>query len=77
MNRQSDPAECKVRLLRLPEVLNRVGISRVGLYRRMAVSAFPKPVQLGGNLVGWRSDEIDRWIEDRPRVGELMGGGDV
>ncbi|RYG21160.1 MAG: AlpA family phage regulatory protein [Burkholderiales bacterium] len=27
--------------------------------------AFPKPVQLGGNVVAWPEDEIEHWISAR------------
>ena len=49
------------RLLRLPEVLHRIGISRSGLYQRMADGEFPPPVKLGRTSV-WIEDEIDAWM---------------
>jgi prophage regulatory protein len=29
---------------------------------------FPKPVQVGLRSVGWYSDEIQNWIDTRPRA---------
>lgn len=53
------------RLIRLPEVQHRVGLGRSTIYRWMAEGRFPKPVQLGGYVVAWPEDEIERWISAR------------
>lgn len=55
------------RLIRLPEVVHRVGLGRSTIYRWMAEGKFPKPVQLGGYAVAWPEHEIETWIEDRPK----------
>ena len=48
------------RLLRLPEVLNRTGLSRSTLY---ADSTVPRSVKIGPRAVAWDEDEINAWIE--------------
>lgn len=53
------------RLVRLPEVLHRTGLSRSTVYRRLEQGAFPKPYPLGGKIVAWAECEIDQWISDR------------
>ncbi len=60
-----------VTLLRLPEVLRRVGASRSWLYAAIAAGSFPAPVRLGANAVAWREDEVTAWIETRPRAGRM------
>ena len=50
------------RILRLPEIKNRTGLSRSTIYLRMSDGAFPKPISLGGRAVGWIETEIDDWI---------------
>lgn len=50
------------RLLRLPEVLSRTGLSRSTLY---ADPTFPKSVKVGQRAVAWAETEIDAWIEAR------------
>ena len=57
------------RILRLPEVLARVGLSRSTVYQLMAASDFPASVRLTPSSVGWRSDDIEAWIASRPRTG--------
>lgn len=53
------------RILRLPAVEARVGLSRATIYRRVAAGDFPKPVPLGGKAVGWRLSAILRWVAER------------
>ncbi len=51
------------RLMRLPEVLDRLGVARSTLYRLVANDpTFPKPVKVGRKVVAWRSDLLDEWI---------------
>lgn len=51
-----------MRLIRLPEVLNKTGLSRSRLY---ADESFPKRVRLGTRGVAWVEAEVDEWIQDR------------
>lgn len=55
----------QVRLLRLPEVLTRTGLSRSTIYVRLDQGRFPKPVSLGARAVGWIESEVDEWIRER------------
>lgn len=50
------------RLLRLPEVRSRTGLSTGTIYRRMNQGTFPRPVDIGGKLVAWPESSIDAWI---------------
>lgn len=56
------------RILRLAEVLARVGLSRSSLYRRMASGDFPSSVNLGAKAVGWKLSDIDAWFASRKAV---------
>ena len=56
-----------IKILRIRDVLERVGIKRSTLYNLMKTGAFPRPVPLSPGAVGWRSDDIDAWIESRSR----------
>lgn len=49
------------------------GLSRSSVYRLAAAGQFPKPIQIGPRAVGWRADEIDRWIEERTAARDGMG----
>jgi len=55
-------------ILREPEVERRTGLSRSTLRRKEHNGTFPERVQLGENSVGWRSDEVESWLQMRPRA---------
>ena len=48
-------------------VAERIGKSRIQLWRDIKVGTFPPPLELGPNSVGWYEDEIDDWLASRPR----------
>lgn len=54
-----------IRILRLPEVISRVGLKRASIYQYISASNFPKPVSLGPRAVGWLEHEIDAWLDKR------------
>lgn len=51
------------RLLRLPDVIERTGLSRRTIYRKMNAGEFPASVKLGANAVAWRQSQIEAWME--------------
>ena len=58
------------KIYRYRKVEELTGLSRVTIWRRERAGLFPRRVQLGSGSVGWREDEIEKWIESRPRVGD-------
>jgi len=58
-------AEQSKRVMRLPEVINRTGLSRSSIYLRLRQGSFPEKINLGGRAVGWLDSEIDNWIQER------------
>lgn len=58
------------RMLRLPEVVKMTGFSQTTLWRRERDGQFPRRRRLGMNIVAWRSDEIEAWIEALPEADE-------
>ena len=57
------PQNPAVSLLAAKAVCARVGLHRQRLYELMARDAFPSPIRIGPRIIRWRSDDIDRWIE--------------
>ena len=43
------------------------GLSRSPLYRRLATGEFPEPVRIGPKSIRWREDDVERWVNSRPR----------
>lgn len=52
------------RLLRMPQVLERVGLKKTVVYDRIKAGTFPKPVKLG-SASAWPESEIDAWITEQ------------
>lgn len=52
------------RLIRLPEVMSRVGLKRSSIYQRMSEGRFPKSRSLGPKCAVWVEAEVDAWIND-------------
>lgn len=58
-----EPASTQPRLLRLPEVMDRVGLRRSAIYQRMSEGRFPKCRTLGPKCSVWVECEINAWID--------------
>ena len=57
------------RLLRLPAVMERCALGRSSIYAGVKNGTFVTPVRLSARAVGWREDEIDRWVAERVTTG--------
>ncbi len=42
-----------------------MGVKRSTLYDWLKAGTFPKPVALGGRLVGWRESDVTAWLDSR------------
>ena len=56
------------RLLRLPEVLDRIPYKRSRFLELVRLGVFPKPVKLGARAVAWPESQIDEVVD------RLVGG---
>lgn len=52
------------RILRLKAVLDKTGLSRSSLYRKIGEGSFPRQLKISVQSSGWRESAVDRWIED-------------
>lgn len=52
-------------VMRMPEVMQTVGLSRASIYRLMQMGEFPLKFKIGSSAVGWMRTEIERWVMDR------------
>jgi len=50
------------KILRLPQVMARVGLKKSAVYKMIANDEFPKQVKLGTHASGWLESDIQRWI---------------
>jgi prophage regulatory protein len=50
------------KLLRLRDVIIRVGMAKATIYRKIAAGQFPRPVSVGSSSVRWRESDVATWI---------------
>ena len=55
-------------ILRLPQVMARVGLRRASIYQHMNNGTFPRSVKLTSHAIGWRENEIEAWLASRCRT---------
>jgi prophage regulatory protein len=52
------------RILRLNVVLDRTGLSRSTLYRKIQTGTFPKQVRIATRCAGWRETAVNDWMRN-------------
>jgi prophage regulatory protein len=53
-------------LIRLPDVMRRIGLKQSRIYQLISTGDFPAPVSLtGGRAVAWKESQISSWIASR------------
>lgn len=52
------------RLLRLNTVLDRTGLSRSTLYRKIEQGTFPRQLKISFRCSAWRETAIEQWLLD-------------
>ena len=61
-----------MKFLRIGQVMQLTGLSRMTIYRLELAGEFPKRRQLSKNSVAWLDTDITQWAESRP-VSRLRG----
>lgn len=61
-----------LRIIRLPLVIERTGLSRSTIYEHISNGNFPKQIPLGPHSVGWIENEINAWIEAKISACRLL-----
>lgn len=65
------------KIIRLPTVLARTGLSRSTIYRKIAEGTFPAQVKISIHGAGWYESAINRWIADPPAYRADNDNGDT
>lgn len=52
------------RILRIKTVLDRTGLSRSTLYRKIQNGSFPKQVAIAQRCAGWRESAVNEWMRN-------------
>ena len=61
------------KILRMRSVLDRTGLSRSTIYRKMREGTFPRQVEISEHCRGWRESAINRWMTDPVAYRETIG----
>lgn len=59
-----------MKVLRIKQVVEKTGLSKVSIWRLEREGKFPSRVQIGKRSVGWKEHLIDDWIKKCPLVKE-------
>lgn len=57
-------AETPDRIIRINTVLERTGLSRSTLYRKVQDGSFPKQLKLSERCAGWRESAVTAWMKN-------------
>ena len=61
----STPSVIPRRMLRLPAVIQKVGLGRDSIYRLARAGKFPKPIKLSEHASAWDEGELENWLAER------------
>lgn len=50
------------RILRIKAVLERTGLSRSTLYRKIQDGSFPRQIAISARCAGWQESAVNRWV---------------
>ncbi len=62
------------KIIRLPKVIDKTGLSRSTIYLRMSKGEFPLSISLGDRAIGWVEGDVDLWVEARISESKSLGG---
>ena len=65
------------KLLRLPAVVDRTGLSRATIYLMISRGEFPRQKQIGPRAVGWLESDIESWINKIAGENSVLEHSDV
>ena len=58
------PADTIDRILRIKTVLERTGLTRSTLYRKIERGTFPKQIRIADRCAGWRESAVNEWLKN-------------
>ena len=55
----------QMQFLRLPEVMQRVGLSKPQLYKLMAQNEFPSQIKICSRISVWLESDVVQWMQEQ------------
>ena len=62
------------KIIRLPVVKDKTGLSRSSIYLRMSKGDFPQSISLGDRAIGWLETDVEQWLEEKISASRSEGG---
>lgn len=59
--------EIPTKIVRFPQISELTSLSRTTIWRLESQGDFPKRLQVGNRGVGWLLNEVENWMQSRPR----------
>ena len=56
-----------MRILNSNEVVKKIGLSKVTVWRMERAGLFPMRINLSDRRMGWAESEIEDWLDSRPK----------
>ena len=53
-----------INVLRRKQLEKQLNLSRSSIYKMIADGTFPKPIKLGRRAVGWRAEDVEKWLDN-------------
>ncbi len=60
--------EPQPKIYRIDDLVLLLSLSERTIYNYVDAGTFPRPVMLGPRARGWRADEVQRWLDSRPKT---------
>tara|TARA_Y200000002_G_scaffold331360_1_gene296505 strand:- start:6331 stop:6519 length:189 start_codon:yes stop_codon:yes gene_type:complete len=58
----------ELKLLRLPQVIERYSLSESSIYRKRKSGNFPQPIALGDRAIAWKISDLEKWEKNLKEV---------
>ena len=50
------------RVMKVRDVMDALGVSRVTLWRLVKAGKFPQPIRIGSRILRWRVEDVEAWL---------------
>ena len=65
MTSSNNNAPRVLKILRMRQLVDSVGLSRTSIYRLMSKGLFPRSIKIGIDAVGWELSAVEFWLFER------------
>lgn len=74
---QQTHPQTPTRILRLPDLKEKIRLGRSAIYDMISRGEFPRQVQLSARTSGWLESEVDEWLLQRASLRDGKAAGNT